>query len=281
MKSRASIFIIAFLAALLNIGVTAGLIYLKGDKFNAAAGMLEAEAAAGDALEFQADRGRRDGPGVEERAGAPRPREIDLGKLEAQIKSEKEELEKVRADIEAMRDQISQSIPRVEEAEVKNIKSLAKTYSSVKPTAAVAIFKELDDNTVVKILSFMKAETAGAILAEMSRQQDKDESMAKRAARISDKLRLLEPLQNNRTANMNKLLRFLRKSRLRASGSQRSSRVAALGRAGCSPRRGFRGRITRSLSTSHLRTGEKNRRARRPCGRLKSGRKKTGEGKKR
>jgi hypothetical protein len=43
----------------------------------------------------------------------------------------------------------------------------------------------------------MKAETAGAILAEMSRQQDQDESMAKRAARISDKLRLLEPLQKS------------------------------------------------------------------------------------
>ncbi len=197
MKSR--VFIIALLAALLNIGVTAGLIYLKGDKFNAAAGMLEAEplpvtlwsfkptAVNAMVLELKKEKEQLDA------------RETDLGKLAARIKSEKAELEKVRTDIEAMRDQISQSIPRIEEAEAKNIKGLAKTYSSVKPTAAVAIFKELDDNTVVKILSFMKAETAGAILAEMSRQQDteKDESMAKRAARISDKLRLLEPLQKS------------------------------------------------------------------------------------
>jgi len=41
----------------------------------------------------------------------------------------------------------------------------------------------------------MKPETAGAILTEMSKQQDNDETMAKRAARISDKLRLLEPLK--------------------------------------------------------------------------------------
>lgn len=195
MKSRASIFLIAFLAALLNIGVTAGLIYLKGDKFNAAAGLLDQKPlpvtlwsfkpTSVDAmvLELKKEKEKLDA------------RETDLGKLEAQIKSERQELEKVRADIEAMRDQISQSIPRIEESEAKNIKNLAKTYSSVEPTAAVAIFKELNDNTVVKILSFMKAETAGAILAEMSHQQDKDESMAKRAARISDKLRLLEPLQ--------------------------------------------------------------------------------------
>ncbi len=195
MKSRASIFLIALFAMLLNLGVTGGLIYLKGDKFNAAAGLLDQKSlpvtlwsfkpTAVDAmvLELKKEKEKLDA------------RETDLGKLEAQIKSERQELEKVRADIEAMRDQISQSIPRIEESEAKNIKNLAKTYASVEPTAAVAIFKELNDNTVVKILSFMKAETAGAILAEMSRQQDKDESMAKRAARISDKLRLLEPLQ--------------------------------------------------------------------------------------
>ena len=53
----------------------------------------------------------------------------------------------------------------------------------------------MNDNTIAKILSFMKADTAGAILAEMSKQQDKEESMAIRAARISDKLRLLQPLK--------------------------------------------------------------------------------------
>ena len=195
MKSRASIFILALVAALLNVGVTGGLIYLKGDKFNASAGLLEQKplpvtlwtfkpnAVDGMVLELKKEKEKLDA------------RETDLGKLAARVEAEKQELEKVRADIEAMRDQMSQAIPRIEESEAKNVKGLAKTYSSVKPTAAVAIFKELDDNTIVKILSFMKAETAGAILAEMSREQDKEESMAKRAARISDKLRLLEPLK--------------------------------------------------------------------------------------
>jgi flagellar motility protein MotE (MotC chaperone) len=197
MRSRAAFFIIVLLAALLNIGTTAGLIYLKGDKFNAAAGILEQKPMAVTLWSFKPTAINTMVLELKKEKESLDARETELGKLAAQIKSEKEELEKVRSDIEAMRNQISENIPRIEEAEAKNIKGLAKTYSSVKPTAAVAIFKELDDNTVVKILSFMKAETAGAILAEMSRQQDKDESMAKRAARISDKLRLLEPLQKS------------------------------------------------------------------------------------
>jgi len=194
MKSR-TILLLALLAAILNVGITAGMIYLKGDKFNASAGLLEAEPLPLTLWSFKpasVDSLIAELRQEKERLSA---KESDLASLEAHIKSEKAELEKTRAEIEAIRDEISQAVPRVEEAEVKNIKSLAKTYSNVKPAAAVTIFKEMDDNTIVKILSFMKAETAGAILAEMSRQQDKEESMAKRAAKISDKLRLLEPLQ--------------------------------------------------------------------------------------
>ncbi len=195
MKSRGSIFIVAILATILNVGTTAGLIYLNGDKFNASVGLLEEKPLPVTLWSFKSS--AVDGMVAELKKEQEKLdlRETDLGKLSAQIKSEKAELEKVRADIEAIRDQISQTIPRVEESEARNIKSLAKTYASIKPTAAVTIFKEMDDNTIVKILSFMKAETAGAILAEMSKEQDKDESMAKRAARISDKLRLLEPLK--------------------------------------------------------------------------------------
>src|SRR5262249_14941909 len=189
------VFIIALLAAVLNIGTTGALLYFRGDKFNATAGLLEDKPLPVTLWSFKSapvDGLIRELKKEKEELDA---RQVDLGKLEARIQSEKTELEKARSDIEAIRDEISQRIPRIEEAEVKNIKALAKTYSNVKPTAAVAIFKEMSDDTVVKILSSMKAETAGAILAEMSKEQDKDESMAKRAARISDKLRLLEPIK--------------------------------------------------------------------------------------
>ena len=65
------------------------------------------------------------------------------------------------------------------------------------PAAAVAIFREMDENMVVKILAVMKVDRTGPILGEMSKGQDKpgEEGMVKRAARISDKLRLIKPLK--------------------------------------------------------------------------------------
>ena len=63
------------------------------------------------------------------------------------------------------------------------------TYSDISPTAAVAIFSEMDETICAKLLSQMKPDKVAAILQEMS-AEDKDETMVKRAARISDKLRL-------------------------------------------------------------------------------------------
>jgi Mg/Co/Ni transporter MgtE len=66
------------------------------------------------------------------------------------------------------------------------------------PTNAVLIFRELDEDTVVKILSAMKPDRVALILGEMARIVDKDradEPPSRRAARISDKLRLMKALK--------------------------------------------------------------------------------------
>ena len=64
-------------------------------------------------------------------------------------------------------------------------------------TEAVAIFREMDENMAVKILSMMKPENVAPILGEMTKAPARpgEESMARRAARISDKLRLIKPLE--------------------------------------------------------------------------------------
>jgi flagellar motility protein MotE (MotC chaperone) len=118
-------------------------------------------------------------------------RQSELDKLAAHIESERQELEKTRSDIGAMRDEISAEIPQFQESERKNMKTLAQTYSDVTPAAAVAIFREMDENTCAKLLSLMKPDKVAAIFEEMS-QEDKDDTMTKRAARISDKLRLMK-----------------------------------------------------------------------------------------
>lgn len=113
---------------------------------------------------------------------------------QTQAEAEAGELEKKRLEIKALRDEIDQRVVEIEAGEVKNLKTLAQTYSVMNPTSAVAILREMDENAAVKILATMKVDRVGPILGEMAKTADRtgEESMARRAARISDKLRLLK-----------------------------------------------------------------------------------------
>ncbi len=128
--------------------------------------------------------------------------EKNLVTLKSQLESEKAELGKLRGELEAMRKEIDERVLEIQDSEIKNLKTLSQTYSAMPPAAAVAIFREMDENMVVKILAVMKVDRTGPILGEMSKVQDKpgEESMTKRAARISDKLRLIKPLKKETPA---------------------------------------------------------------------------------
>jgi flagellar motility protein MotE (MotC chaperone) len=118
-------------------------------------------------------------------------RSDDLDQREARVAIEQQELEKVRADIEAMHQQMEQRITMISADESKNLRSLAQTYTNLTPKAAVSIFREMDDATAVKILSLMKPDVVGPIFEEMANNAYGDSSLARRAAILSDKLRLL------------------------------------------------------------------------------------------
>lgn len=113
---------------------------------------------------------------------------------QTQAAAEAAELDKKRVEIKTMRDEIDQRVIEIEAGEVKNLKTLAQTYSVMPPTSAVAILREMDENAAVKILATMKVDRVGPILGEMAKTADRagEETMARRAARISDKLRLLK-----------------------------------------------------------------------------------------
>jgi flagellar motility protein MotE (MotC chaperone) len=119
-------------------------------------------------------------------------RRKELEQSEGRLVSEREELRKVRAEVDAMRREVTDNIPKVQLAERQNIKNLAKTYSTMKPADAVTVLRELDDQTIVKILASMKAEVVGAIFQEMTRAKDSDGTLAARAAQLSDRLRLVQ-----------------------------------------------------------------------------------------
>ena len=115
--------------------------------------------------------------------------------MQSQAASERAELEKKRTEIQALRDEIDQRVVEIQEQELKNLKTLAQIYSAMNPPAAVAILREMDENAAVKILATMKVDRVGPILGDMAKAADRagEETMARRAARITDKLRLLKP----------------------------------------------------------------------------------------
>jgi flagellar motility protein MotE (MotC chaperone) len=130
-----------------------------------------------------------------EQRGTLARREAELATREKRMSDEKSELDETRRKIESLRTEIASRLVEVQAQELRNLKTLANTYSKLSPSAAVAIFGEMDDLTVAKLLSLMKPETTTAILEEFSRNAGSDKTGVKRAAELSQRLRLLMPVQ--------------------------------------------------------------------------------------
>lgn len=120
---------------------------------------------------------------------AVQARAVLLDERESRLKADAAELDKVRQQIEALKREIAQRVTEVSAEEVKNLKALSATYRSLSPAAAVGILAEMDQQTVVKLLSLMKPTETATIFEEMGRSSDP--AIVKRAAILSERLRLL------------------------------------------------------------------------------------------
>ena len=118
--------------------------------------------------------------------------EEQLAQREARLLAERQELEKTRKQIEELRIEIDRRLIEVAADEMANLKKLAQTYAMLQPKAAVAIFREMDDVMLVKIISLMKPETVSSLFAEMSKASVSDPALAKRAAALSERLRMVK-----------------------------------------------------------------------------------------
>ncbi len=130
----------------------------------------------------------------EERARLRKQAEL-LDQRATRLAAEEKEFAKLRADLERLRKEISDKVAEVGADEMKNVRSLAQTYSTLTPRAAVAILREIDDATAVKILAMMKSETVGLIFEEMAKTTGPDGPLARRAAALSERLRLVRVRQ--------------------------------------------------------------------------------------
>lgn len=118
-------------------------------------------------------------------------RDVELAAHEKRLADERAELDLVRRQIEALRAEMDSRLVQVAAQEQRNLKTLAATYSRLSPAAAVAIFNQMDDLLVSKLLSFMKPEVSSGILEELSRDPGPDGANVKRAAELTQRLRLL------------------------------------------------------------------------------------------
>jgi flagellar motility protein MotE (MotC chaperone) len=126
-------------------------------------------------------------------------REAELQELEERVTQERSELARLREDVAREREALSRLITKVSEDEAKNLKTLAKTYSELEPTAAIRVFDELDDTFVVKLLSLMKSDTVSNLFDAMIQGGNENAQRITRVARLSEMLRLrqqeIEPTQ--------------------------------------------------------------------------------------
>ena len=122
----------------------------------------------------------------------------DLGAVEMRIEAEKQELLRLRGEIQKMRDDLTTQTTELLSTEKSNVRNLARTYASMIPVEAVAILSQMSDANIVKLLATMKADIVAKILGEMAKTKDpaapadSKTTLANRAAVISDQLRLFK-----------------------------------------------------------------------------------------
>lgn len=114
-------------------------------------------------------------------------KEQDLNEMATRLQAERAELSVVTQTVQHMQTDFDQGVLRIRDEETANLKKLAKVYADMAAESAAAIFAELDDTSVVKIMTFMKESETAAILEALSK---KGQPEAKRAANLSERLRL-------------------------------------------------------------------------------------------
>ena len=112
--------------------------------------------------------------------------ELDL--IREQVNQEIAEMVKLRSEIDEVRKTVDEEFLKIEASEEANLKHLAKVYGAMKPVPVIELFKAMDIELIVKIMSVMPAETAAGILEQMTEDRN-DEKVIENAVLITEKLR--------------------------------------------------------------------------------------------
>jgi flagellar motility protein MotE (MotC chaperone) len=118
-------------------------------------------------------------------------REGEVAAREERLAAAAQETQQARSEIDSLRKALAKNIGEIQASEAKNIRTLAATYADMKPNAAIPIFRELSDDTIVKILSVWKPDNVRPLLDEISKNANLDPDLVRRAGLWTERLRLL------------------------------------------------------------------------------------------
>ncbi|MBX3743666.1 MAG: hypothetical protein KF833_00005 [Verrucomicrobiae bacterium] len=110
-----------------------------------------------------------------------------LNEFEARLRSEQMELTVVTQAVHRLRQDLDAMLVRVDNEEVANLKKLARVYANMGPEGSVAILRQLDESTIVKVLIYLKEDEIAPILEAFVRL---GEAESKMAASIAERLRV-------------------------------------------------------------------------------------------
>jgi flagellar motility protein MotE (MotC chaperone) len=155
--------------------------------------------AAAPSWEFQSPEAEMLISELKEQKAALNKREKDLNDLAERLQAERLEINVVTQAVYQLQRQVEASIVRINAEELANLKKLARTYAAMSPEGAAPIFKEMEENTLIKILALMKETETAPVLEEMSKL-GADE--AKRVANLTERLRfyLSQPKDAKKTS---------------------------------------------------------------------------------
>jgi flagellar motility protein MotE (MotC chaperone) len=91
-------------------------------------------------------------------------REEELNKLAAQIEKQKLEVSEKLAKLEETRSKISTALEEKIKVDAVKVDTLVQMYSNMKPVQAAKVFETLDEDLVIEILGRMKKKNAADIL---------------------------------------------------------------------------------------------------------------------
>jgi len=121
-------------------------------------------------------------------------REQQLNEWQARLEAERREIEVVTQTVAGLQSDFDRNVVRFRAEEVNNVRHQAKLIAAMSPNSAAALFKEMNDDDVVRILFSMKIEEASVVLETMSKLGEPE---AKRAGALTARLHQVLPPDTN------------------------------------------------------------------------------------